>query len=48
MQAVQENYAETPHVEAQVAMMIANQAADNDNQVSIQQVRQQLEDATLT
>lgn len=44
MQAVQENYAETPHVEAQVAMMIANQAADNDNQVSIQQVRQQLEE----
>ena len=42
VQAVQENYAETPHVEAQVAMMIANQAADNDNQVSIQQVRQQL------
>ena len=25
-------------------MMIANQAADNDNQVSIQQVRQQLEE----
>ena len=25
VQAVQENYAETPHVEAQVAMMIANQ-----------------------
>ena len=44
VQAVQENYAETPHVEAQVAMMIANQAADNDNQVSIQQVRQQLEE----
>ena len=41
---MQENYAETPHVEAQVAMMIANQAADNDNQVSIQQVRQQLEE----
>ena len=44
VQAVQENYAETPHVEAQVAMMIANQAANNDNQVSIQQVRQQLEE----
>ena len=44
VQAVQENYAETTHVEAQVAMMIANQAADNDNQVSIQQVRQQLEE----
>ena len=44
VQAVQENYADQPHVEAQVAMMIANQAADNDNQVSIQQVRQQLEE----
>ena len=42
--AVQENYADQPHVEAQVAMLIANQAADNDNQVSIQQVRQQLEE----
>ena len=42
VQAVQENYAETPHVEAQVAMMIANQAADNDNQVSVEQVRRQL------
>ena len=42
VQAVQENYQDEPHVEAQVAMMIANQAADNDNQVSIQQVRQQL------
>ena len=44
VQAVQENYAETPHVEAQVAMMIANQAADNDNQVSVEQVRRQLEE----
>ena len=42
--AVQENYADQPHVEAQVAMLIANQAADNDNQVSVQQVRQQLEE----
>ena len=44
VQAVQENYADQPHVEAQVAMLIANQAADNDNQVSVQQVRQQLEE----
>ena len=44
VQEVQENYADQPHVEAQVAMLIANQAADNDNQVSIQQVRQQLEE----
>ena len=44
VQAVQENYADQPHVEAQVAMMIASQAADNDNQVSVQQVRQQLEE----
>ena len=42
VQAVQENYADQPHVEAQVAMMLANQAADNDNQVSVEQVRQQL------
>ena len=44
VQAVQENYTEQPHVEAQVAMMIANQAADNDNQVSVEQVRRQLEE----
>ena len=42
--AVQENYTDQPHVEAQVAMMIANQAADNDNQVSVEQVRRQLEE----
>ena len=42
VQAVQENYAEEPHVEAQVAMLIANQAADNDHQVSVEQVRRQL------
>ena len=29
-------------VEAQVAMLIANQAADNDNKVTVEQVRQQL------
>ena len=43
-EAVQENYTDQPHVEAQVAMMIANQAADNDNQVSVEQVRRQLEE----
>ena len=42
MQAVQENYQDEPHVEAQVAMLIANQAADNDNKVTVEQVRQQL------
>ncbi len=42
LQAVQENYQDEPHVEAQVAMLIANQAADNDNQVSVEQVRRQL------
>ena len=42
VQAVQENYEDEPHIEAQVAMMIANQAADNDNQVSVEQVRRQL------
>ena len=44
VQAVQENYTDQPHVEAQVALMIANQAADNDNQVSVEQVRRQLEE----
>ena len=43
-QAVMDAYQDEPHAEAQVAMLIANQAADNDNQVSIQQVRQQLEE----
>ena len=42
VQAVQENYQDEPHVEAQVAMIIANQAADNDNKVTVEQVRQQL------
>ena len=41
-QAVRESYADEPHAEAQVAMLIANQAAENDNQVSIAQVRRQL------
>ena len=35
-------YEDEPHADAQVAMLIANQAADNDNQVSVEQVRQQL------
>ena len=43
-QAVKDAYEDEPHADAQVAMLIANQAADNDNQVSIQQVRQQLEE----
>ncbi len=42
VQAVQKTYEDEPHVEAQVAMLIANQAADNDNQVSVEQVRRQL------
>ena len=41
-QAVKDAYEDEPHADAQVAMLIANQAADNDNQVSVQQVRQQL------
>ena len=44
-QAVMDAYQDEPHAEAQVAMLIANQAADNDNQVSVEQVRRQL-DAT--
>ena len=41
-QAVKDAYEDEPHADAQVAMLIANQAADNDNQVSVEQVRQQL------
>ena len=40
-QAVKDAYEDEPHADAQVAMLIANQAADNDNQVSLEQVRQQ-------
>ena len=47
-QAVKDAYEDEPHADAQVAMLIANQAADNDNQVSVEQVRQQLaEEYTL-
>lgn len=41
-QAVKDAYEDEPHADAQVAMLIANRAADNDNQVSVEQVRQQL------
>ena len=41
-QAVKDAYEDEPHADAQVAMLIANQAADNDNQVSVEQVRRQL------
>lgn len=41
-QAVKDAYEDEPHADAQVAMLIANQAADNGNQVSVEQVRQQL------
>ena len=41
-QAVKDAYEDEPHADAQVTMLIANQAADNDNQVSVEQVRQQL------
>ena len=41
-QGVKDAYEDEPHADAQVAMLIANQAADNDNQVSVEQVRQQL------
>ena len=41
-QAVKDAYEDEPHADVQVAMLIANQAADNDNQVSVEQVRQQL------
>ena len=35
-------YLYEPHAEAQVAMLIANQASDNDNKVTVEQVRRQL------
>ena len=41
-QAVKDAYEDEPHADAQVAMLIASQAADSDNQVSVEQVRQQL------
>ena len=41
-QAVKDAYEDAPPADAQVAMLIANQAADNANQVSVEQVRQQL------
>ncbi len=41
-QAVKDTYEDEPHADAQVAMLIANQAAVNDNQVSVEQVRRQL------
>lgn len=39
---MKDSYADEPHAEAQVAMLIANQASDNDNQVTVEQVRRQL------
>ncbi len=41
-QAVQESYDDQEHVEAQVAMLIRNQAVDN--RISVEAVRQQLEE----
>ena len=41
-QAVKDAYEDEPHADAQVAMLIANQAADNDNHVSVEPVRQEL------
>ena len=41
-QAVKDSYADEPHAEAQVAMLIANQASDNDNKVTVEQVRSPL------
>ena len=41
-QAVKDAYVDEPHADAQVAMLIATEAADNDNQISVEQVRRQL------
>ena len=40
--AMKDAYEDEPHADAQVAMLIANQAADNDNKVTVEQVRRQL------
>ena len=42
VQAVRDAYEDEPHADAQVAMLIANQAVEHDNQVSVEQVRRQL------
>ena len=41
-QAVKDAYVDEPHADAQVAMLIATEAADNDNLISVEQVRRQL------
>ena len=41
-QAVKDAYVDEPHADAQVAMLIATEAADNDNQISVEQVRRHL------
>ena len=41
-QAVKDAYVDEPHADAQVAMLIATEAADNDNQISVEHVRRQL------
>lgn len=41
-QAVRDTYAEEPHTDAHVAMLIASGAEENDNTVSVEQVRRQL------
>lgn len=42
VQAVRDTYEAEPHVEAQVAMLIASKAEENDNSVSVEQVRSKL------
>lgn len=44
-QAVQEAYADEPHAAEQVAVMLCNQAAEQDNVISVEAVRQQIEES---
>ena len=44
-QAVQEAYTEEPHAAEQVAVMLCNQAAEQDNVISAETVRQQIQEA---
>ncbi len=43
-QAVQDAYAETPHVEEHVAVMLCNQAAEQENVISAETVKKQIEE----
>ena len=45
VKAVEQAYTEEPHAAEQVAVMLCNEAAEKDNEISVQSVRQKIEDA---